>query len=219
MKTPIPGVPIIFEDASLLVVDKPAGLLSQPGRVVHDSVSSRVQLARPEATGPLLVHRLDMDTSGLLILAKNRQAHRDMQQQFERREISKRYRAVLESEPTGLGGKINLPLRLDIDNRPSQIVCFEFGKPAVTLWRRVHASRAFEVELYPLTGRTHQLRVHLASKAGLGSAVLGDRLYGRQGEEPRQGRMMLHAQSLTFTHPVTRQRQTLHSPAAFALPD
>jgi len=217
MKTAINGISVIFEDDTVIVVDKPAGLLSQPGRVVHDSVIVRVQEARPEATGPMLVHRLDMDTSGLLILAKNRQAHRNLQQQFEHRNISKRYRAVLEHAPKGLGGLIKLPLRLDVDNRPSQIVCQQLGKSAMTVWRRESKDRPTTVLLYPVTGRTHQLRVHLASALGLGVPILGDRLYGKKMRTLPHHRMMLHAEMIAFDHPVTGCRQRLSSDSGFHL--
>ncbi|MFK7853058.1 MAG: RluA family pseudouridine synthase [Granulosicoccus sp.] len=206
----IPDLSIAFEDATLLVVDKPSGMLSQPGRTEPDSVLSRVRLARSEAHGPMLVHRLDMDTSGLLILAKTRSAHRILQQQFEHRHVSKRYRALLSRPPLGLGGRIHLPLRVDIENRPRQIVCARYGKPSTTLWRRDTEGHENGVVLFPLTGRTHQLRVHMAHNQGLGNAIQGDRLYGCASD-----RLMLHAEYLAFDHPVSGIRTRISSDARF----
>ena len=208
---PISGLSIVYEDPSLIVVDKPSGMLSQPGRTEPDSVLTRVRQARPHATGPMLVHRLDMDTSGILILAKTRSVHRYLQQQFERRQISKRYRAILSRSPEGLGGCIQLPLRLDIDNRPRQVMCTSHGKPSTTLWRRDSGKHECGVVLYPITGRTHQLRVHLAHPKGLGIAIVGDRLYGKPS-----CRLMLHAEYLGLMHPITGTWLCINSPAPFA---
>ena len=241
----IEGLTIVHEDARIVVVDKPAGLLSQPGRTLSDSVVERVRAARPRARGPMMMHRLDMDTSGLLVLAKDAEAHRLLGMQFERREVHKRYRARLVRAPSGLGGRIALPLRLDPEDRPRQIVCLRDGRPSVTLWRlagrdaRAEAGEgtgdglddgggdglgagggagtaddpdgAVDVEFLPLSGRTHQLRVHAADPRGLGAPIVGDRLYGREG-----GRLMLHAEYLAFTHPDGTHRQVCRSPARFA---
>lgn len=217
---PIDGVPILHEDARLIVVDKPAGLLSQPGKRESDSVVERVRAARPSARGPLMMHRLDMDTSGVLVLAKDAEAHRALSAQFERREVGKRYRARLERPPPGLGGRIALPLRLDPERRPLQVVCLSAGRPSTTLWRvgagvadSRDGSRAaprgangvalddpgrrpVDVVLHPLSGRTHQLRVHAADPRGLDAPIVGDRLYGRAG-----ARLMLHAERLAVRHP------------------
>lgn len=207
---PIEGLRIVHEDARVIVVDKPSGLLSQPGRSVVDSVVERVRAARPAASGPMMMHRLDMDTSGLLVLAKDADAHRALGAQFERREVGKTYRARLERPAPGLGGRVALPLRLDVDNRPYQIVCTEFGRPAVTLWRRLPGNDGRDVLFHPLTGRTHQLRVHAADPRGLGCPIAGDRLYGRA-----EGRLMLHAARLAFVHPGTGRRQVFRSDAPF----
>lgn len=217
--TRITGVPVVFEDESLIIVNKPAGLLSQPGKQIKDSVSVRVADAIKSASEPMLVHRLDMDTSGLLMLAKTRDTHRTLQQQFEKREIGKRYRAVLDSAPEGLGGRIHAPLRLDIDNRPTQIVCYEHGKKATTVWHRDPEGGANRVVLYPLTGRSHQLRVHLADPAGLGIPIRGDRLYGNASHVLPTDRMMLHADFLSFNHPLTGIRCSVECPAPFVSPD
>lgn len=208
----VPGIPILYEDDSLLIVDKPAGMLSQPGRVEPDSVVTRVLEACREIMGPSLVHRLDMDTSGLLILAKNKAVHKAMQQQFEKRQISKRYCAVLERIPDALGGRIHLPLRLDINNRPRQIVCQDHGKASTTVWHRLDHHSGCAVWFYPMTGRTHQLRVHASE--GLGNPIRGDRLYGKAGQ-----RMLLHADKLDFIHPVSGERCSVESPAPFSEPD
>ncbi|MCL4150221.1 UNVERIFIED_CONTAM: hypothetical protein GTU68_063767 [Idotea baltica] len=193
---------LVYEDEYLLVVDKPSGVLSQPGKSVDGSIATHVKKAYPDATGPMLVHRLDMDTSGLMVLAKTRACHRELQQQFERRRVTKCYVAVLSHNPLGQGGRIQLPIRLNIDNRPEQIVCYEHGKQADTLWHRASYAQSGEVSrviFKPITGRTHQLRVHAAHPLGLNAAIVGDRLYGVQGD-----RLMLHAHRLGFTHPVSQ---------------
>ncbi len=229
----IPGLPVIHEDATVIVVDKPSGMLSQPGKTESDSVLSRVLQACPDVQGSVLVHRLDMDTSGLMVLARNRTAHRLLQQQFEHRRIGKRYVARLCRAPSALGGRIHLPLRVDIEDRPRQVVCWAHGKSSTTIWHRYSASEPDCVWLYPLTGRTHQLRVHMAHPAGLGIAIRGDRLYQNhypdptvstermvrsdmvQQPGPGRGRLMLHAQYLAFDHPVTGVRQSFQSPVEF----
>ncbi|PID62226.1 MAG: hypothetical protein CSB44_03785 [Gammaproteobacteria bacterium] len=221
---------IVYEDDDYLVVDKPAGLLSQPGRTLRDSVHARVLDGIDGVSGPVLVHRLDMDTSGLMVLARHKAAHRHLQQQFERRKVVKRYRAVLEHEPAGRDGAIHLPLRLDVDNRPRQIVCKTHGKAATTLWSRRWPEPATTspsadslwngpraVSFIPLSGRTHQLRVHAAHPLGLDNPILGDRLYGRREcadaitgtgtgtgtgteDDATIARLYLHAECLGFRH-------------------
>jgi len=208
-------IPIVYEDASMLIVNKPAGMLSQPGKTITDSVSHRIEMDYKGVCLPTLVHRLDMDTSGLLILAKDKLTHRIMQQQFERRKISKRYRAVLENAADGLGGRIYLPLRLDIDNRPRQIVCYQFGKLSTTVWHKDPTSQDNGVVLYPLTGRSHQLRVHMADPHGLGTPIKGDRLYGNSHHAEPGSRMLLHADYIAFDHPVTGVRTPVYCPAPF----
>ena len=169
-----------------------------------------------DARGPLLVHRLDMDTSGLLIIGKTRSAHRHLQQQFENRQVHKRYTALLSGKPLGSGGVINLPLSKDWENRPAQCVDFSQGKRAITVWHLATESvpeadwiKPFcRVHLYPKTGRTHQLRVHMA--IGLGLPIVGDRLYGCKNV-----RLMLHADQLQFTHPRTLDSVRVDLPASF----
>lgn len=206
---------ILHEDEHLLVVNKPSGVLSQPGKTVDGSIATQIRDAYPQADGPMLVHRLDMDTSGLMVFAKSRDVHRDLQQQFEHRKITKRYTAILSNEPVGIGGRVQLPLRMDIDNRPVQIVCYEHGKAAVTLWRgansnSTHQAAATRVIFTPITGRTHQLRVHAAHQFGLNAPIVGDRLYGHEAE-----RLMLHADRIGFWHPVSGDRVLVDCAAPF----
>jgi len=212
---PAMALVVLFEDESLIAIDKPVGLLSQPGRRVQDSVSQRVRDARPEARGSLMMHRLDMDTSGVILLAKSAPAHADLQQQFERRQVHKRYRARLARPARSAGGLISLPLRLDTDRRPFQIVCPTQGRAASTAWRRIvpddgHPDAGCDVVLLPRTGRTHQLRVHAAASHGLDNPIRGDRLYGVEAD-----RLYLHAERLVVRHPVNRQVLDLWAPLPF----
>lgn len=184
----------VYEDECLMVVSKPSGLLSVPGKEFLPSVES--------ITGCLSVHRLDQDTSGLLVLAKSAGVQAELRRQFEQRRVEKRYEALLEVEmPVGQEGEIRLPLRPDVDNRPRQVVDMQHGKSALTAYRVVENIEGHaHLVLSPHTGRTHQLRVHCAE--GLGNPILGDRLYGRQ----QATRLMLHAGELSFTHPKTGER-------------
>jgi tRNA pseudouridine32 synthase / 23S rRNA pseudouridine746 synthase len=203
----------VFEDRWLVVVDKPCELLSVPGRSAElaDSVLTRLRARYPQATGPLLVHRLDLHASGLLLAAKDSTTHARLQQLFARRLIDKQYAAWLDGEPPGDGGVVELALRVDLDDRPRQIVDPVHGKPARTEWRVVErrAGRA-RVMLVPRTGRTHQLRVHAAHPAGLGVPIVGDVLYGRPDR-----RLLLHAEELRFIHPHTGSPVVVRSPAPF----
>jgi tRNA pseudouridine32 synthase / 23S rRNA pseudouridine746 synthase len=184
----------IWQDDHLLVVSKPIGLLSVPGRSTRDSVATRL--------GGHVVHRLDLDTSGLIVVAKDLATLAAMQRRFERREVDKRYVAWLEGNVAGDAGTIELPLRGDLDDRPRQIVDPIHGKPAVTVWRVLARTEGkTRVEFAPHTGRAHQLRVHAAHPRGLATPIVGDRLYGRAGD-----RLMLHAESLAFAHPHSGTR-------------
>lgn len=192
---------IVYEDQWLIVVHKPAGMLSVPGRnaSAQDSALTRLRIRYPNATGPLLVHRLDLDTSGLLLMARTLEVHGQLQRLFAQRKIRKTYVAVLDGDVHGDAGRIALALRGDPDDRPRQIHDPSSGKAAVTDWRVLSRQPGqTRVILHPQTGRTHQLRVHAAHPAGLNVPIVGDRLYGRRG-----GRLMLHAQALAFEHPVT----------------
>lgn len=249
---------IVFEDEWLLVVNKPAGMLSVPGKAEdRDSVYHRLKKKYPEATGPMIVHRLDMATSGLLLVAKTKEVHQDLQAQFANKSIKKRYVAVLDgaiikteketkpiaekailiakdtvstkktakAERTGSTGRIELPLCLNPLDRPRQMVSSEHGKEAITEYqiiseseritsesentfnesnrideseRNINESRKYtRIVFYPLTGRTHQLRVHAAHPEGLGCPILGDELYGKKAD-----RLYLHAEYIEFRHPI-----------------
>ena len=203
---------IVYRDEHLLVIDKPAGLLSVPGREVTDSVLTRLRRRFPQASGPLLVHRLDLGTSGLLLAALNPEVHKRLQRQFLDRSVRKRYVAIVAGEPAADEGVIELPLRVDLDDRPRQLVCHRHGKPATTRQRVVAREEGrSRLHLFPLTGRTHQLRVHAAHPAGLGLPIIGDELYGTVPAP----RMMLHAEALEIRHPVTGRELSFHAPAPF----
>lgn len=201
----------VYEDDHLLVVNKPSGFLSVPGIMVTDSVYSRILNNYPEATGPLIVHRLDMSTSGLMLIAKTKDVHEHLQRQFLMRTVKKRYTAVLEGIPEKNEGLISLPMRPDPEDRPRQLVCHEYGKSAKTTWKLIDTigNRA-KVHFYPVTGRTHQLRVHSAHPEGLNIPIAGDDIYGAKAD-----RLYLHASALTFRHPVTGQEISLEAEAQF----
>jgi tRNA pseudouridine32 synthase/23S rRNA pseudouridine746 synthase len=202
---------IVYEDEYLAVVHKPAAMLSVPGKQESDSVLLRMKRRYPEATGPLLVHRLDMGTSGLLLVAKTAEVHKALQSQFMGRSVKKRYVAILEGELTADSGVIDLPLRVDLDDRPRQMVCYTYGKSARTEWEVVAKGEGItRVYFYPITGRTHQLRVHAAHPSGLNAPILGDELYGTKG-----ARLHLHAERLEFTHPVSGERMVVEREAGF----
>lgn len=190
---------IIWEDEWLLVVNKPAGMLSVPGKMDVDSVYSRVKSRYPDATGPMIVHRLDMATSGLLLIAKTKYVHQNLQAQFKSRTVKKRYIALLDGEVASDEGTIDLPLCPDPEDRPRQIVNEAYGKPAVTHYQVLERNhKSTRIAFYPQTGRTHQLRVHAAHPEGLNAPIMGDELYGQ-----KSSRLHLHAESLKFIHPVT----------------
>ncbi len=202
---------IVYEDDYLLLVNKPHEFLSVPGKQVTASVLTRMRDYLPKAKGPLLVHRLDMSTSGLLLVAKNEKTHKNLQKQFITRTIKKRYVALLDGELTTTSGVIDLPLRVDLDHRPQQLVCYEHGKPAQTRYEVVGVEKGkTRIHFYPITGRTHQLRVHAAHVNGLHTAIVGDDLYGTKGT-----RLHLHAEALSFEHPVTQELLTITCKAPF----
>jgi tRNA pseudouridine32 synthase/23S rRNA pseudouridine746 synthase len=195
---------IIFEDDVILVVNKPSEFLSVPGKEIKDSVYSRIRKQYPNATGPLIVHRLDMSTSGILLLTKTKEDNKILQSQFIKRTIKKRYVALLDGSLTEKNGVINLPIRLDIDDRPRQLVDFTNGKPAETKWTVVaQKDNKTRVHFFPITGRTHQLRVHAAHKDGLNTPIIGDDLYGK-----KQDRLHLHAEYIEFEHPTTKEKMS-----------
>ncbi len=204
---------IIFEDEHIALINKPHEFLSVPGKDVSDSVLARMQKKYPEATGPLLVHRLDMSTSGLLLMAKTKDAHKNLQEQFAKRTVKKRYKAILEGVVEKNEGLIDLPLRVDLDNRPHQLVCYEYGKPAQTHFEVVERSATHTlVNFYPITGRTHQLRMHAAHQLGLNAPMVGDNLYGQPSD-----RLYLHAEAIAFEHPANGERMEFELPAEFGL--
>lgn len=203
----------VYEDAWVLVVNKPCGLLSVPGRHApqRDSVLVRLRRRYPEASGPLIVHPLDAEASGLLLVAKDSETHGALQRQFARREASKRYVAWLEGSVSGGQGTVELPLRSDSEHRSRHLVDPVHGKHALTEWRVTQrASTRTRVALFPRTGRPHQLRVHAAHPLGLGAPIAGDRLYGQDGP-----RLLLHAEALSFLHPRTGEHIELDCPAPF----
>lgn len=205
-------VRVIHADQEVLLVDKPAGLLSVPGKGDHlaDCMIARVQKLYPEA---LLVHRLDLDTSGVMVFALTRHAQRVLGLQFEERQTKKVYRARLWGRLEPKEGRVDLPLIVDWPNRPRQHVNHETGKPAQTDWRVLgyEDSGNTRVRLYPLTGRSHQLRVHMQS---LGHPILGDPLYA-EGAARDFPRLMLHAESLRFRHPESGKGMSFSAPCPF----
>jgi tRNA pseudouridine32 synthase/23S rRNA pseudouridine746 synthase len=202
---------IIFEDNDLVIVNKPPEFLSVPGKEIKDSVYTRIKQKYPEATGPLIVHRLDMSTSGIIVLTKTKEANKIVQKQFIKRTVKKRYVALLSGKLTKKQGVIKLPLRLDLDDRPRQLVDFINGKKAETNWTvTAHNNNQTRIHFYPITGRTHQLRVHAAHKEGLNTPIKGDDLYGN-----KQDRLYLHAEFIEFTHPTSRNKISFTVPADF----
>ncbi|MDG1731536.1 MAG: RluA family pseudouridine synthase [Thalassotalea sp.] len=192
-------LPIVYQDLDIVVVNKPSGLLSVPGKSINDSVYTRIKAQFPAATGPLIVHRLDMSTSGIMVLALNSRANKALQQQFIERSTTKSYVAVVDGIVEQDTGEITLPLTLDIDDRPRQKVCFDTGKPAFTTYKVLNRyDNKTRLQLYPKTGRTHQLRVHCAHILGLNMPIIGDDHYGKKAL-----RLHLHAQFLEIKHPIT----------------
>ena len=212
MRIPSKDLEIVYEDPWLLVINKPAGMLSVPGTEDAVSVYSLVREAYPQADGPLAVHRLDMATSGLMLIAKTKHVHQNLQAQFKNRLIKKRYIALLEGIVPKDKGTIDLPLCLNPLDRPRQMVHAEHGKPAITdfqVLERMDGKRT-RIAFYPHTGRTHQLRIHAAHPLGLRCPIVGDELYGEKAE-----RLYLHAEYLEFTHPVTGETVRITKEAGF----
>lgn len=196
---------ILHHDADLVIVDKPSGMLAVPGRGPdkQDCVVSRIKHRFPGIIEQPAVHRLDMYTSGLMLLAKTHTAHRHLSRQFEQRGVEKHYVAMVEGIVEQIEGEIRLAFRLDPDNRPYQIYDPIHGKLGITRWKRLQVEgNTTRIEFRPLTGRTHQLRLHAAYPEGLGTPIVGDRLYG----SGKEGEMMcLHASRLVFRHPKDDQ--------------
>ncbi len=202
---------ILYEDDNLAVVVKPAGMLSVAGREEAPSVEQILRKRFKNTQSPLIVHRLDMGTSGLLVVAKDKQTHQKLQAQFEERSIQKRYTAILEGIVSGDEGVIDLPLCPNPEDRPRQMVSEQYGKRAITRYKVISRSdNRTRIAFYPITGRTHQLRVHTAHHEGLNCPIVGDPLYGKADK-----RLMLHAEFLQFRHPATGRILSFEQPADF----
>ncbi len=209
------GLNIIFSDPHFVVVDKQGGLLSVPGRGPdnQDCVVNRLKRLFPECIDQPAVHRLDMDTSGIMVLALTVNAHRNLSRQFEERLVVKRYIALLDGIVAQDSGEIELAFRLDPDNRPHQILDPANGKIGISRWRKLAVEgKKTRIEFMPFTGRTHQLRLHSSHKLGLGFPIVGDRLYGSGKIDDR---LMLHACFLCFQHPETGEEMCFESKPPF----
>ena len=212
MQVPSQNLEIVYEDPWLSVINKPAGMLSVPGKEDAVSVYSLMREQYPEADGPLTVHRLDMATSGLMLIAKSKRVHQNLQAQFKNRLVRKRYVALLEGIVPEDKGTVDLPLCLNPLDRPRQMVHTEHGKPAITDYQvleRLDGKRT-RIAFYPRTGRTHQLRIHAAHPLGLHCPIIGDELYGEKAD-----RLYLHAEYLEFTHPITGETVRITKEAEF----
>ncbi len=191
-------IPILFEDEHIVVINKPHNFLSVPGLTELTSIYDLMKEKYPDATGPLIVHRLDMATSGIMIIAKTLISYHNLQVQFAHRKVKKTYAALLDGKLNQSEGEINLPIRVDLEDRPRQMVCYEHGKTSLTKYKVIdNSSNITRIEFYPHTGRTHQLRVHAAHPLGLNTPIVGDELYGKVGK-----RLMLHASNIQFLHPI-----------------
>lgn len=212
MQVPSQNLEIVYEDPWLSVINKPAGMLSVPGKEDAVSVYSLTREQYPEADGPLTVHRLDMATSGLMLIAKTKRVHQNLQAQFKNRLVRKRYVALLEGIVPKDKDTVDLPLCLNPLDRPRQMVHTEHGKPAITDYQvleRLDGKRT-RIAFYPRTGRTHQLRIHAAHPLGLHCPIIGDELYGEKAD-----RLYLHAEYLEFTHPITGETVRITKEAEF----
>lgn len=206
----IAPISILYKDDDLLFIDKPAGLLSVPGKTEPDCVEARLRKQFPEA---LTVHRLDMATSGVMIFARNKPAQRHIGLQFERRHLAKTYIAIVDGIVAEDTGHIDLPLRADWPNRPLQMVCHEQGRASQTDWRVLaRLDGRTRLELTPLTGRSHQLRVHLKA---IGHTILGDEFYAQGDVLEASPRLLLHAHTLSLFKPTGGERITVTSPLPF----
>lgn len=212
MQVPSKNLEIVYEDPWLSVINKPAGMLSVPGKEDAVSVYSLMREQYPEADGPLMVHRLDMATSGLMLIAKTKRVHQNLQAQFKNRLVRKRYVALLEGIVPKDKGTVDLPLCLNPLDRPRQMVHTEHGKPAITDYQVLERpdGKRTRIAFYPRTGRTHQLRIHAAHPLGLHCPIIGDELYGEKAD-----RLYLHAEYLEFTHPITGKTVRITKEAEF----
>ncbi|NRA52825.1 MAG: bifunctional tRNA pseudouridine(32) synthase/23S rRNA pseudouridine(746) synthase RluA [Gammaproteobacteria bacterium] len=207
-----PWLEIIYVDNDIIVINKPSGLLSVPGRELHhrDSVTTRLMRVLPST---VVVHRLDMDTSGIMLFALTKAAQSHISRQFQQRTTSKTYLARVLGHPSSENGQVDLPLICDWPNRPLQKVCYDDGKPSLTHWQVLsREEQSSLIELTPITGRSHQLRVHMQQ---IDHPILGDRFYGKPTAVTMANRLQLHAHKLTITHPGTEQPITFVAPCPF----
>lgn len=201
---PLGEIQIVFQDEHILVINKPSGLLSVPGKELVDSVLVRLTEKYKKEFVPRLLHRLDMATSGVMIFAKTKRVHKHLQKQFLNRIVKKRYVAILDGIVKEKTGTVTLPLRLDFDNRPNQMVCHEHGKHAITNYEVLEVENGkTRIHFYPITGRTHQLRMHSSHSKGLNTPILGDILYGKASS-----RLHLHAETISFIHPIEKKEMS-----------
>ena len=208
---------ILYEDDNIVAIDKPCGMLTVEGKSGVRSVEQWAKERYPNIDTPMIVHRLDQSTSGIVVLAKDKHAHKTLQEQFIKRTVSKCYTAIVEGIITQTQGRIELPMRLDYDNRPRQMVAHD-GKSAITEYKVIeYKGERSRIEFYPITGRTHQLRLHAAHHEGLNAPIVGDNIYGREcNTDLKDGsRLYLHASRLEFTHPYTAKRITIVSNPEF----
>jgi len=205
---------VLYSDDHIVVVNKPSGLLSVPGRgpEKQECLGLHLENLYPDIK---IVHRLDMDTSGLMVLARSAEVHKHLSRQFQERQTHKTYHAICSGKPKLQSGYINLPMRCDWEKRPLQMIDFKQGKGAQTFWKILaQANDRFLVELTPITGRSHQLRLHMKS---LGHPILGDNLYADSTSLNQANRLMLHAKTLTFTHPINQQEMQFNCPSLFII--
>lgn len=204
---------VLYQDEHFLILDKPPNVLSVPGRGPdkQDCLSARVQQQFP---GALIVHRLDYDTSGIILMALHKNAQSQISRLFQEREIQKTYTAIVFGHPSSDAGSIDLPMRCDYEQRPLQIIDHELGKTALTHWQvlRRNDDNTSRIQLRPHTGRSHQLRLHMKA---LGHPILGDNLYGSAAIHSMSPRLLLHATELSFIHPVTGQQTDINCPPRF----
>ncbi len=205
------GLDVVYEDEWIAVINKPANLLSVPAKDEGESVYALAKKQFPQAEGPLMVHRLDFATSGILVITKTKETHKQLQEQFANRTIEKRYVALLKGRVAKESGVIDLPLSLNRLDRPHQMVDYEQGKQAITRYQVLESSEdTTRIAFYPLTGRTHQLRVHAAHPDGLHCPIIGDDLYGTPST-----RLFLHAEYIRFRHPMSKETISFTIPAPF----
>lgn len=211
IEKPVPLIEVLFEDDFLVIIDKPSGVLSAPGKTKSHSIHDWIKRRFTDNKEMKPVHRLDMDTSGILVIAKNETIYKALQKQFLNKSIKKEYSAILDGVLSSEKGTVSLPLRPDIEDRPRQMVCNEFGKESTTEFEIIRIeNNKTKILFRPITGRTHQLRVHSSHPLGLNIPIVGDPLYGK-----RSKRLLLHASKIEFIHPVTQKIIIIQNPPPF----